>query len=134
MNRYVISLLSFLCAAMLHADQLWVFYAPGCHHCEKFIEQAYPHYPNKSHWSTKLPLPIIRLFNIALDVPDDHATVLDRDIESTPTFVLIDDDQKPYKELGRFEGYTSEAGFYQQLEKLLCEHSKYVTCTKDKKE
>ncbi len=112
----------------IYADELWVLYAPGCYHCEKFLDSAYSNYPNKKLWQSELPVPIIKLYNIALGMPEASEHVLKEDVNATPTFILINDDKDKKYELGRFDGYTDENTFYKELRKIRCEHTEKIKC------
>ena len=109
------------------ADQLWVFYHKSCYHCELFINQAYSFYPKKELWASKAPIPLIRMFDISMSDTGEKISQLAEPISSTPTFVLIDD-ENGLREIGRFSGYSSESEFYSQLSQLVCSATKHVKC------
>ena len=116
-----------LFSQMVFADQLWVFYHHSCHHCELFINQAYSFYPNTKLWGIKAPVPLIRLIDLSLDDADEKMAQLEEPISTTPTFVLMDDENGMI-EIGRFSGYATESEFYKQLSGLVCSATKHVRC------
>ena len=125
MKKFICLMLLF--SQVVFADQLWVFYHRSCHHCELFINQAYSFYPNRKLWGIKAPVPLIRLIDLSLDDANEKMAQLEEPISTTPTFVLMDDEDG-MKEIGRFSGYATEREFYTQLSGLVCSATKHVRC------
>ena len=108
------------------ADQLWVFYIPGCSHCESFLTHTYTNYPTelKKHIDKDTPVPLIRLFDLSKKDAIDIASKLENAISVTPTYILVDDSFQgdTPKELGRFTGYTNDKRFNKDLANIIADN------------
>ena len=91
------------------AAELVMFELQGCPWCKMWHAEIGPGYP-KSPEGQRAPL---RIVDIKAPLP--HGLVLDKPVTSSPTFVLVDNDQ----EVGRITGYPGADFFWVLLDELL---------------
>lgn len=91
------------------AVELWMFEEQGCYWCETWLEEIGPVYPKT--WESK----VAPLKRIDITDPLPEGITLERSIQYTPTFVLIENG----REIGRIEGYPGEDFFWALLDQML---------------
>ncbi len=91
------------------AAELWMFEEQGCYWCETWLEEIGPVYPKT--WESK----VAPLRRIDITDPVPEGVSLQRSIQYTPTFVLIENG----REIGRIEGYPGEDFFWALLDQML---------------
>lgn len=105
----VIATITALFAAPLHAAELIMVEAPGCHYCIEWKKTIGPIYP-KTDAGKYAPLTTVDK-SAPAPFEDGYLTP----IIFTPTFVLVEDGA----EVGRLLGYPGEDFFWALLEQML---------------
>lgn len=96
-------------AARVDAAELWMFEEQGCYWCETWLKEVGPVYPKT--WESK----VAPLKRIDITDPLPEGITLQRSVQYTPTFILIENG----REIGRIEGYPGEDFFWALLDQLL---------------
>ena len=100
---------TFALATPVRALELVMVEQEGCVYCEQWNAEIAPIYP-KTEEGRFAPLRRVDLY----EMDASHITFA-RDVNFTPTFVLVEDGQ----ELTRLEGYPGEDFFWPMLDRML---------------
>lgn len=100
----------FACAT----SELWVIYHPACGHCEEFLAQVVPRYPD-AHYASCAIMPNIKLLNVSFPEHQKELTRIKIPIFTTPYFLLVENTQHAVDVRAHWKGYKSVAGFYHEL-------------------
>ena len=95
------------------AAELLMVEQQGCVYCEQWNEEVAPEYPKTEEGRAA---PLRRIDITELPPPDVE---LERMVNFTPTFILVEDG----REIGRIEGYPGEDFFWGLLDRLLQENN-----------
>ena len=119
MKKLLLTLFFLLFAfpASAKALELLMAHNPGCHICEKFIEEVAVDY-NDSEISKKLPLVIISVYEQPEWFKEAYAENRIKHIRGTPTFIIWNG----RKELSRLTGYRDKGDFMIRINIFIEEH------------
>ena len=110
MKKLLLTLFFILFAFPVYALELLMAHNPGCHICEKFIEEVAVDYDNK-----ELPLIIINLYKQPEWFKEAYKEGRIKPIRGTPTFIVWNG----RKELARIAGYYDKESFYEDLKEII---------------
>ena len=113
MKKLLLTLFFILFAFPVYALQLLMAHNPGCHICEKFINEVAVDY-NDSEIAKKLPLVIISVYDQPEWFKQAYAENRIKQIRGTPTFIVWNG----RKELTRLIGYRDKERFYSRVRDL----------------
>lgn len=116
----IIGLALLLIAPLASALQLINIHSDGCHYCRAFQSEVGDSGYGANAISHDVPM-------VTVDIEKDYPSWYEQargdgrihDIEYTPTFILVDDDNN---EVGRFIGYKNPEWFFGKVNKLVSDH------------
>ena len=120
MKKLLLTLLFLLFAFPVSAKALELLMAhnPGCHICEKFIEEVAVDY-NDSEIAKRLPLVIISVYEQPEWFKEAYRIGKIKPIRGTPTFIIWNGSHDGGAEIGRLVGYNNKSRFYSRLKEML---------------
>ena len=120
MKKLLLTLFFLLFAfpASAKALELLMAHNPGCHICEKFIEEVAVDY-NDSEISKKLPLVIISVYEQPEWFKEAYRIGKIKPIRGTPTFIIWNGSHDGGMEIARLVGYNNKSRFYSRLKEML---------------
>ena len=120
MKKLLITLLFLLFAFPVSAKALELLMAhnPGCHICERFINEVAVDY-NDSEISKKLPLVIISVYEQPEWFKEAYRIGKIKTIRGTPTFIIWNGSHDGGMEIARLVGYSNKSRFYSRLKEML---------------
>ena len=110
MRKLLLTLFLILFAFPVYALELLMAHNPGCHICQKFIEEVAVDY-NDSEIAKRLPLVIISVNDQPEWFKQAYAENRIKPIRGTPTFIIWNG----RKELSRLVGYSTKENFYMRI-------------------
>ena len=120
MKKLLLTLFFLLFAfpASAKALELLMAHNPGCHICEKFIEEVAIDY-NDSEIAKRLPLVIISVYEQPEWFKEAYRIGKIKPIRGTPTFKVWNGSHDGGHEIGRLVGYENKEKFYSRLKEML---------------
>ena len=120
MKKLLLTLFFLLFAfpASAKALELLMAHNPGCHICEKFIEEVAIDY-NDSEIAKRLPLVIISVYEQPEWFKEAYRIGKIKPIRGTPTFIVWNGSHEGGGEIARLVGYHSKERFYSRLKEML---------------
>ena len=120
MKKLLLTLLFLLFAfpASAKALELLMAHNPGCHICEKFIEEVAIDY-NDSEIAKRLPLVIISVYEQPEWFKEAYRIGKIKPIRGTPTFIIWNGSRDGGMEIARLVGYSNKSRFYSRLKEML---------------
>ncbi len=120
MKKLLLTLLFLLFAFPVSAKALELLMAhnPGCHICEKFIEEVAVDY-NDSEIAKRLPLVIISVYEQPEWFKEAYRIGKIKPIRGTPTFIIWNGSHDGGMEIARLVGYNNKSRFYSRLKEML---------------
>ena len=120
MKKLLLTLLFLLFAFPVSAKALELLMAhnPGCHICEKFINEVAVDY-NDSEIAKKLPLVIISVYEQPEWFKEAYRIGKVKPIRGTPTFIIWNGSHDGGAEIARLVGYSNKSRFYSTLKEML---------------
>ena len=100
------------------ALELLMAHNPGCHICERFINEVAIDY-NNSEISKKLPLVIISVYEQPEWFKEAYRIGKIKTIRGTPTFIIWNGSHDGGMEIARLVGYSNKSRFYSRLKEML---------------
>ena len=100
------------------ALELLMAHNPGCHICEKFIEEVAIDY-NDSEIAKRLPLVIISVYEQPEWFKEAYRIGKIKPIRGTPTFIIWNGSRDGGMEIARLVGYSNKSRFYSRLKEML---------------
>ena len=100
------------------ALELLMAHNPGCHICERFINEVAVDY-NDSEISKKLPLVIISVYEQPEWFKEAYRIGKIKTIRGTPTFIIWNGSHDGGMEIARLVGYSNKSRFYSRLKEML---------------
>ena len=99
------------------ALELLMAHNPGCHICERFINEVAVDY-NDSEISKKLPLVIISVYEQPEWFKEAYRIGKIKTIRGTPTFIIWNGSHDGGMEIARLVGYSNKSRFYSRLKEM----------------
>ena len=120
MKKLLLTLLFLLFAFPVSAKALELLMAhnPGCHICERFIEEVAVDY-NDSEIAKRLPLVIISVYEQPEWFKEAYRIGKIKPIRGTPTFIIWNGSHDGGMEIARLVGYSNKSRFYSRLKEML---------------
>ena len=120
MKKLLLTLFFLLFAfpASAKALELLMAHNPGCHICERFINEVAVDY-NDSEISKKLPLVIISVYEQPEWFKEAYRIGKIKTIRGTPTFIIWNGSHDGGAEIARLVGYSNKSRFYSRLKETL---------------
>jgi len=120
MKKLLLTLFFLLFAfpASAKALELLMAHNPGCHICEKFIEEVAIDY-NDSEIAKRLPLVIISVYEQPEWFKEAYRIGKIKPIRGTPTFIIWNGSHDGGAEIARLVGYSNKSRFYSRLKEML---------------
>jgi len=120
MKKLLLTLLFLLFAfpASAKALELLMAHNPGCHICEKFINEVAVDY-NDSEIAKRLPLTIISVYEQPEWFKEAYRIGKVKPIRGTPTFIIWNGSKEGGHEISRIVGYRDKGRFYSRLKEML---------------
>ena len=109
--------LLFACPVSAKALELLMAHNPGCHICERFINEVAVDY-NDSEISKKLPLVIISVYEQPEWFKEAYRIGKIKTIRGTPTFIIWNGSHDGGMEIARLVGYSNKSRFYSRLNEM----------------
>ena len=119
MKKLLLTLFFLLFAfpASAKALELLMAHNPGCHICEKFIEEVAIDY-NDSEIAKRLPLVIISVYEQPEWFKEAYRIGKIKPIRGTPTFIIWNGSHEGGAEIARLVGYSNKSRFYSRLKEM----------------
>ena len=100
------------------ALELLMAHNPGCHICERFINEVAVDY-NDTDIGKRIPLVIINVYDQPEWFKEAYRIRKIKPIRGTPTFIIWNGSHDSGAEIGRLVGYHSKGRFYSRLKETL---------------
>ena len=118
MKKLLLTLFFIVFAFPVYALELLMAHNPGCHICEKFINEVAVDY-NDSEIAKRLPLTIISVYEQPEWFKEAYRIGKVKPIRGTPTFIIWNGSKEGGAEIARLVGYHNKGRFYSRLKEML---------------
>ena len=118
MKKLLLTLFFIVFAFPVYALELLMAHNPGCHICEKFINEVAVDY-NDSEIAKRLPLTIISVYEQPEWFKEAYRIGKVKPIRGTPTFIIWNGSKQGGAEIARLVGYHNKGRFYSRLKEML---------------
>ena len=117
MRKLLLTLFFILFAFPVYALELLMAHNPGCHICERFINEVAIDY-NESSVAKTIPLIIISVYEQPEWFKEAYRIGKIKPIRGTPTFIIWNGSRDGGMEIARLVGYSNKSRFYSRLNEM----------------